>query len=343
MENDEPVSIYESILRPAFFRLEPERAHDLAMRTLALGSGAPFLLKAVFGATPSRPCCVCGIQFRNPVGLAAGMDKNATALRAWDALGFGHVEVGTITARPQPGNPSPRMFRFPELGALINRMGFNNDGATAVAARLQRLKTDGAWPAIPVGINIGKSKVTPIDEAAADYCESFRRLLPFGDYFVVNVSSPNTPRLRSLQDADSLRQIIGDLRAIDAVKPVFVKVAPDLSDHQLGILAGLAEEAGFSGIVATNTTIDHSAIPPPKDEQGGLSGSPLQLRSRECLRILRNSTNLPLIASGGIMDAASAAERFTDGASLVQIYTGFVYRGPGLIREICKALPVFHG
>ncbi len=329
------MSLYD-ILRPLLFRMDAEAAHHFALG--ALETAPVPALRLAFGATPRAERVVAGIRFPNPVGLAAGMDKNAVALPAWEALGFGFVEVGTITAQAQPGNPQPRLFRYPELSALINRMGFNNDGADAVAARLARLKAAGRWPRIPVGINLGKSKVTPLEDAAGDYLHSYRALGDFGDYFVVNVSSPNTPGLRELQDKDALTKIVRTLRDHDAVKPLFVKIAPDLNAPQLDAILELTETENLAGLIATNTTLDHAAIPAGRDEAGGLSGAPLRDRAAEVLRVLCAGTRRPVIASGGIMNAATARDRLQAGAPLVQIYTGFVYRGPGLIREIAAAL-----
>ena len=292
----------------------------------------------MFGPLPQRPLRLFGLDFPNPVGLAAGMDKNAVALPAWQAMGFGFLEAGTITALAQPGNEKPRCFRFPSQEALINRMGFNNRGASAAAKRLRRLKASRRWPSIPVGINIGKSKVTPLENAASDYATSYNLLLPYGDYFVINVSSPNTPGLRTLQDSDSLAQIIRTLKRIHSGKPLLVKIAPDLTDDAVREMAALAESEKLAGIIATNTTLDHSAIPTPSDQTGGLSGAPLRQRSTEVIRTLRSVTQLPIIASGGIMDAASAKEKLDAGANLVQIYTGFVYHGPELIRDIVGAI-----
>ena len=288
----------------------------------------------MFGSPADKSVRVFGLTFPNPVGLAAGMDKNAEVLGAWEALGFGFVEAGTITAHGQPGNDKPRCFRYPPQQALINRMGFNNPGAEAVACTLTKLKSSGRWPQIPVGINIGKSKVTPLEDAPSDYAASFRQLLPFGDYFVINVSSPNTPGLRQLQDRDSLAAIVRTLKSIDSSKPLLVKIAPDLSDDAVKDMASLAEAEKLDGLIATNTTLDHSSVPAGSDQTGGLSGSPLRSRSTEVLRILRAHTALPIIASGGVMSAESAREKLEAGASLVQIYTGFIYHGPGLIRDI---------
>ncbi len=327
------MNLYTSILRPLLFRLDAEAAHHLALRLLA--ATPPSLIRALFaGAHEARPASAFGIQFPNRAGLAAGMDKNAVALPAWEALGFGFVEIGTITAEAQPGNPQPRLYRFPEQQALINRMGFNNDGAAAVARRLGRLRASGRWPRIPVGINLGKSKMTPLDDAPADYLHSLRNLKAFGDYFVINVSSPNTPGLRELQETARLREIIQVLRKESPDKPLLVKIAPDLADDQALEIASLAEAEGLAGVIATNTTLDHSAIAKARDQQGGLSGAPLRARATSLLARLRQSIRLPLIASGGVMDASAAKEKFDAGASLVQIYTGFVYRGPDLVREI---------
>lgn len=290
----------------------------------------------MFGKPVKNPVRLFGLTFPNPVGLAAGMDKEAEILGAWESLGFGFVEAGTVTARAQPGNDKPRCFRYPGQQALINRMGFNNSGAEAIAKRLSAQKSSGRWPRIPVGMNIGKSKVTALEDAPSDYATSFRLLLPFGDYFVINVSSPNTPGLRQLQDRESLSAIVRTLKSIDSTKPLLVKIAPDLSDDAVKEMADLAEAEKLDGLIATNTTLDHSSVPAGKDQTGGLSGSPLRTRSTQVLGILRERTNLPIIASGGVMSAESAKEKLDAGASLVQIYTGFIYRGPGLIRDIAN-------
>jgi len=330
------MSFYESILRPLLFRFDAETAHHLALGQLA--GLPPGLIRVLLGVKAHKPKTVAGISFPNPIGLAAGMDKNGIALSGWEALGFGFVEIGTITAHAQPGNPQPRMFRYPEQKAIVNRMGFNNDGAEVVAQRLGDLKASGRWPKIPVGMNLGKSKITELDDAAGDYLRSFQLLKSFGDYFVINVSSPNTVGLRDLQDTERLRQIVQALRQEDGSKPLFVKVAPDLIEEHAKDIAVMAEEEGLAGLIATNTTLNHSALPKEKDETGGLSGAPLRDRALWLQKILHGSTKLPVIASGGLMDGATAKEKFDAGASLVQIYTGFVYRGPGLIREISEAI-----
>jgi dihydroorotate dehydrogenase len=329
------VSLYTAILRPLLFQLDAERAHRLALRQLSLLP--PPLLRLIFRGIPrGESRNVFGRDFPNPVGLAAGMDKNAIALPGWEALGFGFVEIGTITAKAQPGNPQPRLFRYPRQNALVNRMGFNNDGADAVAARLDGLRKTGKWPKIPVGVNLGKSKATPLEQAADDYLHSFRTLSRFGDYFVINVSSPNTPGLRDLQETRRLQEIMRVLRNETLEKPLLVKIAPDLPDEQAVEIAALCDYEGLAGLIATNTTLDHSALPQECDERGGLSGEPLRQRATGLIRLLRAKTSLPIIASGGVMDADSAKEKFDAGARFVQIYTGFVYRGPQLIREIAS-------
>jgi dihydroorotate dehydrogenase len=335
-----PTVIYEKLLRPALFSFDPENIHEIAIGLLAGMSRSKILLDLIASAhDPRLEKTVFGLKFPNPVGLAAGMDKNAVALPAWGALGFGFIEAGTVTARAQPGNPRPRIFRLPDKKALINRLGFNNEGADAVAQRLALLKKTDRWPKIPVGINLGKSKVTPLEEATADYLLSFERLQHFGDYFVLNVSSPNTPNLRKLQDRAALEEMFAEVQRRNAdKKPLLVKIAPDLEFSQIEEILEVIETHKLAGIIATNTTIDHSVVPTERDQQGGLSGAPLRVRTTEIVRFIASKSSVPIISSGGIMDADSAREKFDAGASLVQIYTGFVYRGPGLITEICKAV-----
>ena len=330
------MTLYSAIARPVLFRLSPEIAHELTMKMLGLAA-------RVFGrhvpAPPGRPVRCLGLDFPNPVGLAAGMDKNATALPVWPLLGFGCVEIGTITARAQPGNPKPRVFRFPRQGALINRMGFNNEGAEAVAARLAKWRSDGRWPRVPVGINLGKSRVTPLEDAAGDYAASFRLLKDFGDYFVVNVSSPNTPGLRELQAVDHLRGILRALAGENTAKrPVLVKIAPDLADEDIDAIVVAGEEEGAAGWIATNTTLDHSSVPAAQDQQGGLSGEPLRGRSTEVVRRVAARAARPVIGVGGVSDAATAREKLQAGASLIQLYTALVYGGPMLPRKIARGL-----
>jgi dihydroorotate dehydrogenase len=338
------MDVYSRFLRPIFFSLDPEEAHDAVLAMLESASElslGPGLIRLTAGkAVPPSPRTVAGITFPNPVGLAAGMDKNALALPAWEALGFGFAEIGTVTALPQPGNPKPRLFRYPQQQALINRFGFNNEGCEAVAARLEGLHASGRWPRIPVGINIGKSKVTPAEKAHEDYLVSYKRFHALGDYVVINVSSPNTPGLRDLQSTEALGKIIRTLRDWEGSsrRPLFVKVAPDLAEEDLIAIVRLAESEQLSGLIATNTTLDHSSIPAPEDQTGGLSGEPVRTRSLNALQIIRRQTKLPVIACGGISDAASARERFGAGADLLQIYTSFIYQGPGVLRTLSAAI-----
>ena len=332
---------YERLVRPLLFSLDPETAHHFTIACLAAASRLDLILRGLGRFRPDpHPQKLFGLDFPNPIGLAAGLDKNGVALPAWAALGFGFIEIGTITAKAQPGNPKPRIFRLPEQRALINRLGFNNDGADAIARRLDKLKRSGHWPAVPVGINIGKSMTTPIADAVADYLCSFRLLREFADYVVLNVSSPNTPGLRELQGADALSAL---LRAISEQntnhpKPIVVKIAPDLRIDQLEQIIATCESNQIAAIIATNTTLDHSSIPTVKDEQGGLSGSPVREKSTMLVRKIVAQSTIPVIASGGVVDVESAREKFEAGAQLVQIYTGLIYRGPSLIREIADAI-----
>jgi dihydroorotate dehydrogenase len=330
------MSIYSALARPLLFRLPAEAAHEVSMKMLALAA-------AVAGRHVSAPAgraveC-CGLRFPNAVGLAAGMDKNAVALPAWPLLGFGFVEIGTVTARAQPGNAKPRVFRLPRQRALINRLGFNNKGAAAVAARLAGWRATGRWPRVPVGINLGKSRVTPLAEAAEDYAESFRLLRDHGDYFAVNVSSPNTPGLRELQAAGALREILRALRRENpAGKPVLVKIAPDLADEDLDDIIAAGEEEGAAGWIATNTTLDHASVPAGQDREGGLSGEPLRARATRVVRQVGQRATRPVIGVGGVADALSAREKLAAGATLVQLYTGLVYGGPALPRRMAAGL-----
>jgi dihydroorotate dehydrogenase len=288
----------------------------------------------------SKPTTLFGLTFPNPIGLAAGLDKNGVALPAWAALGFGFIEIGTVTAKAQSGNPKPRIFRLPEQQALINRLGFNNDGADAIAQRLRALRASDRWPAVPVGINIGKSRITPLEQATDDYLYSFRVLRDFADYITVNVSSPNTPGLRGLQQPEKLSELLHAIgsEAGTTQKPLVLKISPDVSDVELKAILAVCEENGVSGIIATNTTLDHSTIPPQLDQEGGLSGAPLRDKSTALVREINACSTIPVIASGGILDAESAQEKFQAGAQLIQLYTGLVYRGPQLLREIMDNL-----
>jgi dihydroorotate dehydrogenase len=333
------VSFYERFAKPVLFSMDPERAHHLALATLETMSRFPWLLNLIPRVSDQRLVReVFGIRFPNPIGLAAGFDKNGVALPAWEAFGFGFAEIGTITAQSQPGNPVPRIFRIPEMEALINRLGFNNEGVEKIAVRLERLRQSSRWPKIPVGINIGKTKVVPLEEATDDYLESFRRLRGIGDYFVLNVSSPNTPGLRKLQEKGAIGGLFEAIQQQNQGKPLLVKIAPDLTREQVDDILALAKEHRLAGIIATNTTTDHQTIPEEKRQAGGLSGKPLRTRSLEILRHIRRQSSLPVISVGGIMSADDARERFDAGAELIQLYTGFVYHGPGLLREVAGSL-----
>jgi dihydroorotate dehydrogenase len=290
-----------------------------------------------------KPVEAFGLKFPNAVGLAAGFDKNARVWPAVGALGFGHVEIGTVTAQAQPGNDRPRMFRYPEVGAVINRMGFNNQGSEAVAARLRKQPGVGRR-SIPLGINLGKSKVTDISKATADYLTSFSRLADFADYVVLNVSSPNTPGLRQLQDEDRLIELLAAVASANNARktrvPVLLKIAPDLNFRQIDAVLNRLFEYRFDGIIATNTTVDRSGSMAAVKETGGLSGRPLRQRSTKIINYIARTTagRLPIIGVGGIEDAATAGEKMDAGATLIQIYTGMIFRGPFLARELAFAV-----
>ena len=286
---------------------------------------------------------VFGIKFKNPVGLAAGFDKNGEYVEAFSGLGFGFIEVGTVTPLPQPGNEKPRMFRLPEDEALINRMGFNNKGVEVMAERLRRLKIKA--PEIVIGGNIGKNKVTPNENAVNDYVICFDKLFDVVDYFVVNVSSPNTPGLRELQEKEPLKALLNTLQQRNSKnnisRPILLKIAPDLTNEQLDDIVEIVQETGIAGVIASNTTLGRQGLQNNfKSEMGGLSGKPLTLRSTEVIRYLAQKSNqsFPIIGVGGIHSAQDAKDKMAAGASLVQLYTGFIYEGPGLIKRICKGL-----
>ena len=342
--------LHKKILRPLLFQQDSERAHNFVVTQLARASKNKFscdLIGKLYGS-PELPTEVFGLKFPNPVGLAAGMDKHAAAVPGWSALGFGFCELGGVTWHAQPGNPKPRMFRAIPDEAVINRMGFNNSGAEAVAQKLTEWKNSGRWPTHPVGINLGKSKITPLESAAEDYANSFRALRDLADFFVVNVSSPNTPNLRQLQDKAALDEIFAALQSLNTTrKPILVKVAPDLTFEALDEILELVAPRNIAGIVATNTTIARPQTTDAKlkkiyAETGGLSGRPLRARSTEVVRHLYKQTNgkLPIIGVGGIFDADDAWEKITAGASLVQVYTGMVYEGPGIAKKIIAGLQV---
>lgn len=329
------------LLRPLLFSIDPETVHHLALGLLQQPWLKPFLQARPSTHDPRLVKKLWGLTFSNPIGLAAGFDKNALALPAWERLGFGFVELGTITRHAQPGNPRPRIFRIPSHQALINRMGFPNEGADAIARRLTATKATGHWPTIPVGLNLGKSKVTPLEEAHEDYRYSYQVLRDFADYFVINVSSPNTPGLRSLQGRDQLEKIVATVQEENhrgTRKPLLVKIAPDLTEPQVEEVLQVIQEQQCDGIVATNTTIDKSSV--PLQEEGGLSGAPVRARSTEIIRMIAHKTNgqLPIIGVGGIFTAADAREKLAAGATLLQGYTGFIYQGPAFASQICDGL-----
>src|SRR5213592_4027263 len=296
---------YELFVRPLLFSLDAETAHHVTMRLLGRSSQFDVALSALKRFTPpSKATTLFGLTFPNPIGLAAGLDKNGVALPAWAALGFGFIEIGTVTAKAQLGNPKPRIFRLPEQQALINRLGFNNDGTDAIAERLRRLRKSGRWPTVPIGINIGKSRVTPLEEATQDYLYSFRLLREFADYITLNVSSPNTAGLRELQEPAALAKLLRAIRDENSGRhgttPVLVKIAPDLSSTQLEAIIATCEQNEVAGIIATNTTLDHSSIPPAVDRDGGLSGAPLREKSTALIRSIAAISTIAVIASGGI-------------------------------------------
>ena len=344
---------YEKFIRPALFWLEAERAHELSVDAMALLGAVPPLCAALAAwnrlpASRRRPVQAFGLSFPNAVGLAAGYDKNGRAWPAAAALGFGHVEIGTVTARPQPGNPQPRVFRFPREEAVINRLGFNNKGAEAVAARLMR-QPGPSQRAIPLGINIGKSRAADLEEAAQDYLASFSRLADLADYLVLNVSSPNTPGLRQLQDEARLRELLRTITGANRSRaarpggrrvPLLLKISPDLNFSQVDAVLGVISDFSLDGVIATNTTLARPGPFAAAGQAGGLSGAPLCRRSTEMIHYLALATGgrLPIIGVGGITDAESAGEKLDAGATLIQVYTGLIYRGPFFARRIAYAL-----
>ena len=337
-------------IKPVFFQFDPENVHHFVTEKLKwFNDRFPFgesILRSSFDVNiKGLEREVFGIKFRNPVGLAAGFDKNGEYIDALSSLGFGFIEVGTVTPLPQPGNDKPRMFRLTDDSAIINRMGFNNKGVDTLAEqlRLQRAKN----PDIVIGGNIGKNKNTPNEEAVSDYLKCFERLYEVVDYFVVNVSSPNTPGLRALQEKGPLKEILNALQAKNnsnkIFRPILLKIAPDLTKEQLDDIVEIVTDTKIAGVIATNTTIDRSGLRTPEHiakEAGGLSGKPLTERSTEVIRYLseRSNRSFPIIGVGGIHSPEDAKEKLDAGASLVQLYTGFIYEGPGLIKRICKHL-----
>ncbi|HEX8327680.1 MAG TPA: quinone-dependent dihydroorotate dehydrogenase [Hymenobacter sp.] len=341
--------MYKAFVKPALFNLDAERAHHLVfdnLRRAARLPGAKAMLRGLYDFQhPSLVREVFGLKFPNPVGLAAGFDKNAALTDELATLGFGFVEIGTVTPRPQAGNPQPRLFRLPQDEALVNRMGFNNDGAAVVAARLAQRQNR----QLLIGGNIGKNKDTPNERAAEDYVACFEALAEEVDYFVVNVSSPNTPNLRQLQEKEPLIRLLQQVQTRNLSRaqprPLLLKIAPDLTDSQLDDILEIARETNLSGLVSTNTTISREGLVTDAGQvaalgAGGLSGRPLRARATEVIRYLhqRSQGGLPIIGAGGIHSAADAQEKLAAGASLVQLYTGFVYEGPALVSQINKAL-----
>jgi dihydroorotate dehydrogenase len=342
--------MFWKLIRPLLFTLDPEEAHHLAFRTMEMVQASRFARSLLESSLRVTDDClksrVFGIEFSNPVGLAAGFDKDARLLPIWKALGFGFAEIGTVTPVAQSGNQKPRLFRLPADEAVINRMGFNNDGAEAVRQRLVELLREGKWPRFAVGINFGKNKITPNEKAVEDYAKLIDSFLDLGDYFVINVSSPNTPGLRELQEKSKLDEIFGALQKriwarlkLDA-RPLLVKVAPDLELPQLDDVLELCMKHRLAGIIATNTTLSRQGLKTKMEETGGLSGRPLQQRSTDFIRHIYKQTKgkLPIVGVGGVFDAKGAYEKIKAGASLIQVYTGFIYEGPSLARRINEGL-----
>ena len=335
------------LLKAILFRFDPEKIHYFVTGALQSAQkvwGLPKLLKASFNLEhPSLEKEVFGLKFKNPVGLAAGFDKNGEYIQELANFGFGFIEVGTVTPLPQPGNDKPRMFRLPKDEALINRMGFNNKGVDVLARKLENINREG----LIIGGNIGKNKNTPNEDAVKDYVKCFDRLFDVVDYFVVNVSSPNTPGLRELQEKEPLKHILNTLQNKNLKhgisRPILLKIAPDLTNEQLDDIVEIVQETKIAGVIATNTTISRDNLASGeslKTEMGGLSGKPLTSRSTEVIKYLSQKSNqsFPIIGVGGIHSAKDAQEKLDAGAALVQLYTGFVYEGPGLVKRILKAL-----
>ncbi len=331
--------MYKSIIRPILFRFDPEKVHHFSFKAIWFLNKIPLvpaLIRRLYVRNDTRlERIVCGIKFPNPVGLAAGFDKDAKLYDELGNFGFGFVEIGTVTPKPQDGNPKPRLFRLPEDQAIINRMGFNNGGIQSVSNRLKKQRN------IVIGGNIGKNKVTPNEDAVQDYLICFRELHDLVDYFVVNVSSPNTPNLRELQEKKPLTDLLSTLeienKTYEKPKPIFLKIAPDLSDEQLLDIIEIVTATQISGVIATNTTLSRVDLKSSNQTQtGGLSGKPLTKRATDVIRFLYQNSggSFPIIAVGGIHSAEDALEKLDAGASLVQLYTGFIYEGPALIKEI---------
>ncbi|MGB5981846.1 MAG: quinone-dependent dihydroorotate dehydrogenase [Nonlabens sp.] len=343
--------MYKSLIRPVLFRYDPEKIHYFTFSTLKLLSKLPFFSslsrKRYLHKHPELETELFGIKFPNQVGMAAGFDKNAVAFKEFSNLGFGHIEIGTLTPKPQEGNPKQRLFRLREDEAIVNRMGFNNEGVDAAVERLQENPPMGHPDHVIIGGNIGKNKVTPNENAVDDYVICFNKLFDHVDYFTVNVSSPNTPGLRELQDRKPLTHILQTLQDLnntrDKRKPILLKIAPDLTEDQLLDIIGIVEDTKIDGVIATNTTIERKDLKSDiklQKEAGGLSGKPLANRATEVISFLHQKSNgaFPIIGVGGIMTAKDAVDKINAGASLVQLYTGFVYEGPALVRNINRLI-----
>lgn len=338
-----------ALARPFLLRLDAEAAHDLTMNLLARGQGTP-LQWAWSQPMVSDAIELAGLRFPNRVGMAAGLDKNARCIDALSAMGFGFVEVGTVTPKPQPGNPQPRMFRLPQARALINRLGFNNQGLEAFIANVRQSKCRASGNPMLLGLNIGKNAATAIEDATSDYLIALEGVYPHADYVTVNISSPNTKNLRALQTDEALDGLLGDIAArreeLAAQQgrrvPVFVKIAPDLDADQVAVIAAILQRHGMDGVIATNTTIRREAVQgmPHAEETGGLSGAPVREASNQVIRQLRAALGpaFPIIGVGGIMSAEDAVEKIRAGADVVQIYSGLIYEGPALVERAAKAI-----
>ncbi len=343
--------MYKTLVKPLLFKCSPEKAHNFTFALLKTGQklGVGACLNTFLNPKSLHMETTCfGLNFPNRVGLAAGLDKNAEAYKMFGKMGFGHVEIGTVTPKGQPGNPKPRSFRLPQDKALINRMGFNNMGLDAAIKKLKNKPKN-----LIVGGNIGKNTATPNDKAVADYLTVFKGLYAYVDYIVVNVSCPNVTDLHKLQDQEQLEQILealGQERAKQAVyKPILMKIAPDLNTHQVDETLAVIEKCGVDGVIATNTSVSRDTLNSPKEQieaigKGGLSGLPIKDKSTALIRYIHAKTDgkLPIIGVGGILSAQDALEKIEAGASLVQIYTGFIYEGPALVKRINKAIKNYH-
>ena len=335
--------MFYSAIRKVFFKFDPEAIHELTIKGFK-ATGASPLNKLYKQTIPHKPVEVMGIKFPNPVGLAAGLDKNGECIKAFEALGFGFVEVGTVTPRPQPGNDKPRIFRLPEANAIINRMGFNNKGVDYLVDQVIKAKYRGV-----LGINIGKNKDTPDENAKDDYIHCMRKVYDFATYITVNISSPNTPGLRSLQYGDALNELLSALKLEQTALaekygkyvPVAVKIAPDLNEEEVNSIAACLIANNIDGVIATNTTLARDKVShlPFGNEQGGLSGAPVKDQSTKVIQLLAKALDnkLPIIGVGGIASGEDAQEKIAAGAKLVQVYTGFIYQGPELIKDIVKS------